>query len=168
MDEAARGALVSRWDESARVSLDEGRLRSAAAAVGMVAAVTTYALHPPFVVQILTGVGVLVSVGWYFAGRNARRRGADSPRWFLALYEQGVLLGQGDQQQWLGWGQVTAVEVDEERLEVVLKQSDAADLRVVPRFDGVAIHDLADRLREQFSAWQQRGTAPGVQTQKRR
>jgi hypothetical protein len=102
---------------------------------------------PVFLVGVL---GLLVSVAWL---RNARRTAHRAPQanlHFLEVYEDGLLLSEGERRVAVLWTQVEDVEVDEERLDVVVTRRDAPPLRIEPRYAGVEIHQLVRTLR---NAW---------------
>jgi hypothetical protein len=150
MPSPARGVLLSRFEVNARAERALARLRTTTAIVTLLAALGVLLSNVPVTAFIMAIVAALVSVFWLRQARAARKRAAEAPQYFLEVYAKGVRVGEGSQRVWLPWSEVCDIEVDEERLDIVLKKHEGAPLRVEPRYPGIAIHDLMDTLR---NAW---------------
>ncbi len=61
-------------------------------------------------------------------------------------------MGEGRSVTWIPWCEVCDIDVDEERLDIVLTRSSGERLRLEPRYPGIAIHDLMHTLR---NAWRE-------------
>lgn len=151
----ARGRLLQRLELDRRAQRELGAVRSFAAGLVAVAGswllvVATHWIHTLFgAFALLAALGYTVA-----AGRHARRR-RDAGQWHLALYENGLLLAEGERHAWVPWTQVREVEVDEERLQLCVERGNAPPLRIEPVYAGVDLPGLERRVRD---AWLERGS----------
>jgi|SRR5687768_8394968 len=141
--------------------LDAGTERSVAvlrwvAAAAVLGATTWMAFLGPSPLCWLGILGSwLVVVGWFFAGRAARRRARNPDRHYLALRAGGLALADGGPEISVPWDQVIAVEIDEEKLLVRVTRVSDPVLLIEPRY-GTPL----DALREAIvRAW--RAYTPG-------
>ena len=146
----ARGELLRRFQASATAELSLARLRLVTASVALMASIAVLLSKVPVTIFLVALVGVLVSVAWIRQGLTARKRAARPSQYFLELYARGLAIGEGARVQWLPWGEVCDIDVDEERLDIVLKARAGEPVRLEPRYPGIAIHDLMATLR---NAW---------------
>ena len=126
------------------------QLASAGVAVGAVwlAAVGTHMVH-----HLLAAAGGLATLGWWVVARRIRRRVASGARHYLALHDDVLEVAQGERTLVLPWDQVRSVEVDEERLVVVLERCSGSPLTVEPLYRGVGLYELRDAIAAVWSAF---------------
>lgn len=146
----ARGALIARFTIDARGERGVARLRSAAALLALAGALALFLARVPVVVFMVAVLAAFISLAWLVQAKKARRRAHDPERHYLAVHARGLCVADGPSETWQPWDQVTEVDVDEERLDIVLSRRGLPPLRVEPRYPGVAIHDLMRTLR---NAW---------------
>lgn len=152
-----KGALLARFEVDPHDERVVARVRAVAGLVTATASVLVLLGDLPVPVFLVGVLGLFVSVVWLRKAvvwlRNARRTAHRAPQanlHFLEVYEDGLLLSEGEHRVAVLWTQVEQVEVDEERLDVVVTRRDAPPLRIEPRYAGVEIHQLVRTLR---NAW---------------
>jgi hypothetical protein len=111
----------------------------------------------PVVIFGVAVVGVLIALMWLRQARVAHARARAPEEHSLTVHERGLVLREGTRVCSLAFRDVTAVEIDEERLDIVLKRNTGDTLRIEPRYAGVAIDELMRRLSE---AWRRDGHRP--------
>ncbi|UJR80551.1 hypothetical protein [Sandaracinus amylolyticus] len=99
-------------------------------------------------------VGLAACAAWVaLVGRSRRRaRGNVS----LRLEPDALRFVDGATTIELPWSEITAVEVDEDRLDVRVARHDADPLRIEPMFRGASVYDLADAIS---AAWRASASA---------
>lgn len=124
-----------------RADADEARLRIAAAVVSSLAA-GLFALTRPGPLSIAVSVSV-VAAGFAWAGRA--RRSAERARHevLLVLAPTGLTLAPAAE---IPWSATTGVEVDEDRLVVLVHRDGAEPIVLEPVYDGISVYDLAQRV----------------------
>lgn len=145
-----KGALLARFEVDPQDERVVARVRAIAGVVAAAASLLLLLGDLPVPVFLVGVLGLFVSVLWL---RNARRTAHRVPQanlYFLAVYQDGLLLSEGEHRVAIPWTQVQDVAVDEERLDVVVTRQDAPPLRIEPRYAGVEIHQLVRTLR---NAW---------------
>jgi hypothetical protein len=147
-----RGELLARFQVDPREERSFARIRLASALLGALGSAALLLGRLPVGVFMIGVLGLLVSLAWLRQARKAKVRAAQAGDHHLVVYKRGLLLAEGDTQTWLAWSDVRAVEVDEERLDIVLERSGGTvpPLRIEPRYPGVEIHELMRTLR---NAW---------------
>jgi hypothetical protein len=149
--EPAFGALRERFTVDATDMRIFAWARALIALLALGSAGLVLASSVPVVIFGVALVGVLVSVMWLRQARVAYARARAPAEHSLTLYEGGLVLSEGARRTALPWHEVRAVDLDEERLDIVLKRNNGDTLRIEPRYAGVAIHELMRRLS---AAWQ--------------
>lgn len=124
-----------------RADADEARLRIVAAVLSSLGA-GLYALARPGPFSIVVSVTVIAAgVAWAArARRTAERATLDT---LLVLAPSGLTLAPGPE---IPWSVTTGVEVDEDRLVVVVHRSDGDPVILEPVYDGISVYDLAQRV----------------------
>lgn len=150
MSELDRGALLQRFEVDAATEHSLARLRFWAACLASVGAVAMLLSSLPFVIMLVAVLALLVSLGWMAKARSTEKRAKAPQDHFLALYASGLEVAEGPSRTWVLWDSVTHIDVDEERLDIVLERANEDPLRLEPRYPGVEIHDLMHTLR---NAW---------------
>jgi hypothetical protein len=128
-----------------RADRDEARLRIVAAVVSSLGA-GLYALARPGPLAITVSLAtVAASFAWAARVRRSVERATQET--LLVLAPTGVTLAPNAE---LLWASVRGVEVDEDRLVVLVHRHDAEPLVIEPVYDGMSVYDLAalvDRCR---------------------
>ena len=150
MSDIERGSALRRFEVDPAGERSVGRLRLAAAVLASLGAIAMLLSSLPFVIMMVAVLALLVSAGWIAKARSSERRARTSEDHFLALYSRGFELGEGPARTWIAWERVTHIDVDEERLDIVVELQDRDPLRLEPRYPGVEIYQLMDTLR---NAW---------------
>lgn len=103
--------------------------------------------RPGVVVGIVAAFGLLVAAFWVVSWRRSEKRLRDAPRWYLELGADELVLSEGERVVHVPWPSVRGVEIDEERLVVVVTRTGADPVVIEPRYPGVAIEALAAAVR---------------------
>ena len=112
-----------------------------------------------FMVALLA---VLLSLAWLAQARRLSQAARAAVRPALTVHTLGLRLEEPNRNEWLAWTDVTRIEVDEERLDVIVTRRDETTLRLEPRYQGVDLHQLVRTLTE---AWQSAPKAGGFSAQ---
>ncbi|NOY93299.1 MAG: hypothetical protein GXP55_19100 [Deltaproteobacteria bacterium] len=102
------------------------------------------------VVVGLLGLGA--SVGWVVAFRRSGARVRERDCYFLQLDDRGLRLARGGEPRELAWSEVRELQVDEERLVVVLQLRDGQTLDIPPIFRGYGLYEIEDLLKARLRA----------------
>jgi hypothetical protein len=105
-------------------------------------------LGPPLVGWVVVLIGVAAGLGWLVAGARGLRRAKAPTRYFVALREAALELGDGPRVVSVPWDELLSAEVDEERLVVVLRRKDKDPVLLEPRFPKLSVYDLAKAVQE--------------------
>jgi hypothetical protein len=156
MSAGEEGELLVRYEVDPGAERGLSRLRTASAVVASLGAVAILLGRVPIPVFLAALLALLVSVFWLAQAQKAKARARTPASHFLAIHRAGLWLGEGREPTFLPFDSVTNIEVDEERLDIVLTRRDAPPFRLEPRYPGVAIHALMDTLRNAWSRWRDR------------
>jgi len=143
-----RGALRRELVASSRDAHATGRLRQGAAIVGGLASGALLLGQLPVTIALVGLTGALVAVAWWRRGtrdvERARAPAADG----LWIHENGLALRQDGAEQWVPWGGVQRITIDEEILVVRLERGALPTVTIEPRYADIAIDELAGTLAE--------------------
>ncbi|MBC7172533.1 MAG: hypothetical protein H5U40_08915 [Polyangiaceae bacterium] len=142
MTEISRRRL--RYAASAERSV--ARFRLGSALIVFPCAIAVLAFSPSLVTKAFAFLGVLVSIAWVISFFFARSRLRNAGAFYLDLGPEGLSLAMGGAPIEVSWREVHSVEVDEERLLVVLRLTGGTTLDVPPVWEGVGIYDLCDLI----------------------
>lgn len=145
-------------DASAERSV--GRLRLLGAFVVAPAGIVWALQGPGTVGWVLIALAWIASLGWISAWARARRRIRRSDEWALRIDSEGLCLRLGGLDHVVGWNELRGVEVDEERLVVVIERTDGSTLRVPPLFNA-GLYDLKEALEQRHQRWATSHANPG-------
>ena len=93
----------------------------------------------------------LAGAGWVGAFFAARRRVARTDAFYVALGEDALVVALGHAPVRVPWPDVRGIDVDEDRLEVVVRHA-SGELRLPSVWRDMGPHALADALREAGAA----------------
>lgn len=144
------GPLLVRYDIDPRAELGLARLRTITAILALLGALAMLLGRVPVPVFIAALVAFLASAAWLSQARKARGRALNKAQFYLAVHARGIVLAEGAEPAWLPFRDISAIDIDEDRLDIVVERTTGAPVRLEPRYPGVAIHDLMHTLR---NAW---------------
>jgi hypothetical protein len=127
-------------------------VRGGSAAVAALGSLALLCADVPLPVFLAALLGLLMSLVWLGQARRALRVSRTAEAHHLSIYQDGFVVAEGERVTRVPFGRVRELEVDEERLDILVKLSADESLRLEPRYPGVAIHDLVRSLHE---AWEQ-------------
>jgi hypothetical protein len=141
----------SRRFEVDRSALDTAAaLRGAAAMLAGVAGLWLLAVAQAWVPRALALAGLVFAFFWGRAQwRHLRTRERVSG--YLELAPATLVISDGSATRHIALADVRSVEVDDDRLEVLLQLASGEALRVEPQYRGVGLHELARLLHEAAS-----------------
>ena len=119
-------------------NLDEARLRMAGAVLSCLGA-GTYALVSPGPFSIALSLAVFgATMAWWRRITASAERASHVV--LLALAPSGLTLAPAPE---IAWSEVSRVEVDEDRLVVLVHRTGGEPLVIEPVYDGISVYDLA-------------------------
>lgn len=143
-----------------RLVLDEGKEMSIASlrmvAGLVVGALSVFLLALPLgtAPRVLAGVALAVSIAWIVVAARGRRRIRSRDAWWVELGDE-LAVAQGGDPAVISWRDIARVDVDEERLDVVVHRATGGELRILPVWRGadgpLGLHDVADVI---VAAWE--------------
>jgi len=147
-DGGDRGPVVARFEESASDLRALSRVRTVAALLALLGACAMLLGKLPLPLFLVAVLAILLSAAWLAQARRVRKRAALPAPAALVVYAEGMLLAESERETFVPFREVARIEVDEERLDIVLTRHDGSLLRVEPRYAGVDIHELVRTLDE--------------------
>ncbi|MDB4973212.1 MAG: hypothetical protein JWN48_1553 [Myxococcaceae bacterium] len=155
-----RGEVLARFEVSSSDQRGLAYLRGICALLALVGAGLMLLGKLPVPLFMVALLAVLLSVAWLAQARRLSRAARDPKRPALIAHAGGLALEEAGRNDWLSWSDVVRIEVDEERLDIVITKRDAATLRIEPRYQGVDLYDL---VRTLDGIWRS-ALAPSVQS----
>lgn len=148
---ALRQVELLELDTQAERSVSRLRL-VAAALVGSSSVVILLFASPSTFGVVIALLGLGASLGWVVAFRRSGKRVDDKGRYYLRLDAEGLRLARGGEARELAWSEVLELQVDEERLVVVLQLGDGRTLDIPPIFRGYGLYEIEDLLKARLRA----------------
>lgn len=146
------GPLRRRFEVAAADQRSVALVRAGSALLAGLGSIALLLADVPVPVFLAAVLGLLMSLVWLGQARRALRLSRSADAHHLSVYRDGFVLAESERVTRVPFGQVNGLELDEERLDIVVKLSTGESLRLEPRYPGVAIHDLVRSLQE---AWEQ-------------
>jgi hypothetical protein len=143
---AGFGAMVARYTVDRTDMRIFALVRATVAVLALAASGLLLISRVPVVIFGVALVGLLVPLVWLRQAKTARLRAASPEAHCLELYAGGLVLREGPRATALDYREISGFAVDEERLDIVVKRTHGPDFHIEPRYAGVAIHELMDRL----------------------
>ena len=132
-----------------RAERDVARLRLAGAITCGLGAASIAVLQPTRIGFAAVVLAALASLGWTVSFVRARRRRAVPTAYTLTLRDAGLELREGPRTAYIAWEEVRAVEVDEDRLVVLVSRRDGAPPLVLePRYEGTSVYTLCELVAQ--------------------
>jgi hypothetical protein len=143
-----RGPVLVRYEVSADSQRALATLRAVCALLAL-AGSAAMLLGKLSVTLFLTALlAVLLSVAWLAQARRLRRAARETKRPALVAHRDGLLLEESTRNEWLPWSDLARIEVDEERLDIVVTKRDTTVVRIEPRYQGVDLYELVHTLNQ--------------------
>jgi hypothetical protein len=145
---SARGQATRRLTLAVGAERSVARFRLVSAFVVLPASIYVLARPSPLPAKTFAVLGVLACLGFVasFFRARARIRGRDA--FHLDLADDGMTLCLGAAPTYVAWSEIVDVDVDEDRLMVVMRLRDGRFVDVPPSWEGVGLYELAASLRE--------------------
>jgi hypothetical protein len=131
---------------------DQGRLRLVAAIVALCAGLWLAWVQGPWWVRLTGVASVLFSMRFAQKARAARAHQADARSHYLEITADQVTLAEGDKRRSVERARVLGVELDEDRLVVVLRLRGGEELPIEPRYGGLGLRELGEAIRRALCA----------------
>ncbi len=147
----AAPADAQRLDLHIPAERGPARLRLLGSVSVGIAAIWIFASHPGTGGVLVGLTAALCSVGWAASYARASRTIRAAGTHFIAWDARGLTLAVGKDQHQVPWNEITGIVVDEERLVVVIERTSGPGHRIEPRYGGLGVYALGERLR---TAWQ--------------
>ena len=120
---------------------------ASALVVGLCSTLLFLAAPQGGLLRILAFVGWAVAIGWFLAWRRHLKLRPSSTQWALQLNEEGLAIEKKSSTITVPWAQIEAIDVDEERLTVVLSRTGADPVPIEPCWGGLGLYDLHGLLQ---------------------
>ena len=153
-------ASALRLELDGDVERDQARLRLVAAIVALLAGAWLAWVADAWWLRLTGMASVLFSARFAQKARAARAAERDAGAHYLEITADHVTLADGATQRTVARERVQAVELDEDRLIVVLRLSGGEELPIEPRYGGLPPRELGETLRRALWAPAHRD-APG-------
>lgn len=141
-----RGPVLARFEVSAREQRVFAWVRGISALLALAGACALLLGELPLPVFAIALLALLIAAAWLGQAVRARRASSHSQQDALIVHADGLSLDELTRRAWVPWRNVERVEVDEERLEVVVIRRGAPALRIEPRYPGVDLYQLVRTL----------------------
>jgi hypothetical protein len=130
----------------------DARLRLSAAAVAGGAALWLAWVETSVWLRVAALVSLLFAVRFITSYRKVRRLAPNASAHYLEITTERVTLAHGTEQRSIPFERVTRIELDEDKIAVVLRAGDAEELSVEPVYGGLGLRELADTLHRYHQA----------------
>lgn len=137
-----------RFELDRRAEREIAGLRLGSAILLLPVSVYVLAVDAPMGAKTLAVVGLFGSLIWSLSWVRSRRHLRDAERHYLSLSEDGLTLCLGGDERSVAWASVRDVDVDEDRLVIVVSLDDGQRLDVPPGWEGIGLDGLRDLLEE--------------------
>jgi hypothetical protein len=131
-------------------------LRIAAAVIAMLAGVWLAWVEHRWWLRLTALASVLFAVRWIIGYRKLRGVVFAAAEHYLEVTPERITIAQGSEQRTIGRDGVRAIELDDDRLVVVLRLHTGEEVVIEPVYGGLGSRDLGETL--------QRVLAPSAQT----
>jgi len=140
------GPELARFEVSQRDQRALAYVRTGAALLAILGAGVMFLGTMTVPVFLIALLGLLISVAWLRQAGRLRRSAAAPVPGSLTVYRDGYAVREHDRNEFVGWSDVEKIDVDEERLDIVVTKRDASTLRIEPRYAGVDLYELVHTL----------------------
>jgi len=152
--------------EPLRLSLDVGfeqataQLRLAAAVLAGVAGIWLAWVEQSMWLRITALASAAFAARWIAGFRKTQRTARAAAAHFLEITTQRVTLAAGTHQRSVPFDRVQRIELDEDRLTVVMRMTDGEELVIEPVYGGLGLRELGETL-QRYLSWQRSRNVAG-------
>ncbi len=140
----------------------ERALRIVAALVSFGSSAWLFAVGRSLVQHAFAAAALFFGVVFLVRARKQKNLTRDASQHYLDIGEPDLALTEGEHARREAWSEVEAVEVDEDRLVVVLRLRQRAPWILEPRYGGLPPQQLAERLHASLTRARARGQNPSA------
>jgi hypothetical protein len=126
---------------------DRTRLRLIAAVPALVGGAWLAWISEGWFLRVLAATGLLFATLWVALAQRSARQLARADEHYLDIGDLALQVRTGSQRRMLAWSDVEAVEIDEDRLVVLLRIRGAAPLAIEPMYGGLTLSELGMTLQ---------------------
>jgi hypothetical protein len=130
----------------------DARMRLSAAVIAAGAGLWLAWVETSTWLRVAALVSLLFAVRFIANYRKVRRLAANTAAHYLEITTERVTLAEGAVQRSIPFERVTRIELDEDKIAVVLRAADAEELSVEPVYGGLSLRELADTLQRYSQA----------------
>lgn len=130
----------------------DARVRLSAALVAAGAGVWLAWVDTSVWLRVLALVSLLFAARFIASYRKVQRTATNTAAHYLEITTERVTLAEGAVQRSIPFERVTRIELDEDKIAVVLRADDAEELSVEPVYGGLGLRELADTLHRYSQA----------------
>jgi len=141
----AQPAGTQRFALDVRGESQSMKLRKGAAYVALFAGAWLMAL-PYAVPRAFALAGFVFAALWLMGSRRTRHVLQTAHEHFLELDATGIGLCEGGETLRVPWQDIASVAIDHDRLHIVVMRTNAPDLTIEPRYQGLNLEELASTL----------------------
>jgi predicted RNA-binding protein len=130
----------------------DARVRLSAAVIAAGAALWLAWVETSVWLRIAALVGLLFAARFVASYRKVRRVAQTASAHYLEITTERVTLADGAGERSMPFDRVTRIELDEDRIAVVLRAGEAEELSVEPLYGGLGLRELAATLHRYHQA----------------
>lgn len=124
----------------------DARVRLSAAVVAAGAAAWLAWVETSMWLRVVALVSLLFAARFIASYRKVKRVAKSASAHYLEITTERVTLAHGAEQRSIPFERVTRIELDEDKIAVVLRAGDAEELSIEPLYGGLGLRELADTL----------------------
>jgi len=128
------------------------RVRLAAAVVAGAASAWLIWVEQSIVLRLLALAGAAFAVRWIIGYRKTGRSLSAADAHYLEITKDRLTVADGTHPRSIPATQIERIELDEDRLVVVLRLEGGEELPIEPVYGGLGLRDLAETLQQYVSA----------------
>lgn len=125
----------------------DSRVRLSAAVVAAAAGIWLAWVETSVWLRVASLVSLLFAARFIASYRKVVRVAQDSGAHYLEITAERVTVAHGAEQRSIAFERVSRIELDEDKIAVVLRAGDAEELSVEPLYGGLGLRELADTLQ---------------------
>jgi hypothetical protein len=130
----------------------DARMRLSAAVVAAGAGLWLAWVETSTWLRVAALVSLLFAVRFIASYRKVKRLAANTSAHYLEITTERVTLAEGAGQRTIAFERVTRIELDEDKIAVVLRAGDTEELSIEPIYGGLGLRELADTLHRYSQA----------------
>jgi len=128
------------------------RVRLVAAVITAAAAIWLAWVERSIWLRLLAAAGGVFAARWLLVYRTSTRAASSTDAQYLEITLERVTVASGAHQRAVPMEHVERIELDEDRLVVVLRLAGGEELPIEPVYGGLSLRDLAETLERYLSA----------------